>query len=159
MTERIRVATTILIAPSRANGALLAKQAATLDHLSNGRLVFGVAVGGREDDYEASGVDFHTRGRRFEAMLEEWQRIWSGESFGTAGAIGPPPPNGRPALVIGGSADAAFERAARYADGWIMGGGTPDQFAEGAAKLEHRLGGGGPRRVASDDVAGLLRAR
>ena len=136
MTERIRLATTILIAPSRANGALLAKQAATLDHLSNGRLVLGVAVGGREDDYEASGVDFHTRGRRFEAMLEEWQRIWSGESFGTAGAIGPPPPNGRPALVIGGSADAAFERAARYADGWIMGGGTPDQFAEGAAKLD-----------------------
>jgi alkanesulfonate monooxygenase SsuD/methylene tetrahydromethanopterin reductase-like flavin-dependent oxidoreductase (luciferase family) len=136
VTERIRLATTILIAPSRANGALLAKQAATLDHLSNGRLVFGVAVGGREDDYEASGVDFHTRGRRFEAMLEEWQRIWSGERFGTAGAIGPPPPNGRPALVIGGSADPTFERAARYADGWIMGGGTPAQFAEGAAKLD-----------------------
>ena len=152
VTERIRLATTILIAPSRANGALLAKQAATLDHLSNGRLVFGVAVGGREDDYEASGVDFHTRGRRFEAMLAEWQRIWSGESFGTAGAIGPAPPNGRPALVVGGSADAAFERAARYADGWIMGGGTPDQFADGVAKLDAAWAaagrGGSPRTMA-----------
>jgi alkanesulfonate monooxygenase SsuD/methylene tetrahydromethanopterin reductase-like flavin-dependent oxidoreductase (luciferase family) len=134
VTERIRLATTILIAPYRANGALVAKQAASVDRLSNGRLVLGVAVGGREDDYDASGVDFHARGRRFEQMLEQWQAIWAGESFGTAGAIGPRPPRGRPTLLLGGTADVAFERAARYGDGWVMGGGAPDQFAEGAAK-------------------------
>src|SRR5918911_4889616 len=66
VTERIGLTTSILIAPLRVNAALLAKQAATLDHLSNGRLVLGLAVGGREDDYGASGVDFHTRGKRFE---------------------------------------------------------------------------------------------
>jgi alkanesulfonate monooxygenase SsuD/methylene tetrahydromethanopterin reductase-like flavin-dependent oxidoreductase (luciferase family) len=66
VTERIRLATTILIALYRSNGALVAKQAASLDRLSNGRLLLGVAVGGREDDYAASGVDFHTRGPRFE---------------------------------------------------------------------------------------------
>ena len=55
VTERIRLASTILIAPYRANGALVAKQAASVDRLSNGRLVLGVAVGGREDDYVASG--------------------------------------------------------------------------------------------------------
>ena len=110
VTERIRLATTILIAPYRANGALVAKQAASVDRLSNGRLVLGVAVGGREDDYEASGVDFRTRGRRFEAMLAQWEKVWGGESFGTAGAIGP---RARPTLIIGGSAHVTFERAAR----------------------------------------------
>lgn len=88
VTETIRLTTAILIAPYRANGALVAKQAATLDHLSGGRLVLGAAVGMREDDYEASGVDIHTRGRRFEEMLAEWKRIWAGETFGTAGRSG-----------------------------------------------------------------------
>ena len=136
VTERIRLATAIMIAPYRANAALVAKQAATVDHLSNGRLVLGVAVGGREDDYEASGVDFHTRGKRFDAMLETWQRVWAGESFGTAGAIGPQPPNGRPTVIIGGTADAAYRRAAQHGDGWIMGGGTPDMFKEGLTKTQ-----------------------
>jgi alkanesulfonate monooxygenase SsuD/methylene tetrahydromethanopterin reductase-like flavin-dependent oxidoreductase (luciferase family) len=136
VTERIRLATTVLIAPYRANGALVAKQAATLDHLSNGRLVLGAAVGSREDDYAASSVDIRTRGRRFEEMLQQWQRIWAGEEFGTPGAIGPRPPNGRPTLIIGGAADVAFKRAAKYADGWIMGGGAPDEFRDGVAKLD-----------------------
>ena len=134
VTERIGLLTAILIAPYRANGALVAKQAATLHHLSKGRLTLGVAVGGREDDYEASGVDFHTRGRDFEAMLATWQRVWEGESFGTAGGVGPALPQGRPGMLIGGSADVAFERAAEHGDGWIMGGGTPDQLREGADK-------------------------
>jgi alkanesulfonate monooxygenase SsuD/methylene tetrahydromethanopterin reductase-like flavin-dependent oxidoreductase (luciferase family) len=136
VTERIRLGTNILIAPLRVNAALLAKQAATVDHLSNGRLIFGVAVGGREDDFEAAGVDFHTRGKQFEEMLEQFERVWAGESFGYAGAIGPRPPNGRPTLIIGGAADAAFERAAKHGDGWIMGGGPPDQFKQGAAKID-----------------------
>src|SRR3954454_22515576 len=58
VTERIRLATCILIAPYRASGAVVAKQVASLDRLSGGRLTFGVAVGGREDDYAAAGVDF-----------------------------------------------------------------------------------------------------
>jgi len=61
VTERIRLVTSILIAPYRRNGAQLAKEALSVDRLSGGRLVFGVAVGGREDDYEASGADFHRR--------------------------------------------------------------------------------------------------
>src|SRR4051794_27993299 len=129
-TQRIRLATTVLLAPLRANAALLAKQAATVDHLSGGRLVFGVAVGGREDDYEVSGIDFHTRGKRFDEMLETFAEVWSSDE------IGPPTPRERPAMVIGGQAGAAFRRAARYADGWIMGGGTPDMFREAKGKLD-----------------------
>ena len=131
VTERIRLTTSILIAPYRINGALVAKQAATLDHLSNGRLVFGAAVGGREDDYAASGADFHARGKRFEEMLAEWKRIWAGEE-----AIGPQPPHGGPTLLVGGTVDAAFERAARYGDGWIMGGGGPDAFVQVMPRLD-----------------------
>src|SRR4051794_13321788 len=130
VTERIRLTTDILIAPLRAT-ALLAKQTATIDQLSGGRLVLGLAVGGREDDYEAAGVDFHSRGAIFDQQLEELRRLWSGE-----GGVGPSPANGdRPQVLIGGQADVAFRRAAKYADGWTLGGGTPDQLREGAEKL------------------------
>jgi alkanesulfonate monooxygenase SsuD/methylene tetrahydromethanopterin reductase-like flavin-dependent oxidoreductase (luciferase family) len=131
VTERIRFVTDILIAPLRET-VMLAKQAATIDHLSGGRLTLGLAVGGREDDFEAVGHDFHRRGSTFEAQLEEMGRIWKGER-----GIGPSPANGeRPGLLIGGTAEIAYRRAARYADGWTLGGGTPEAFAEGRAAVE-----------------------
>jgi alkanesulfonate monooxygenase SsuD/methylene tetrahydromethanopterin reductase-like flavin-dependent oxidoreductase (luciferase family) len=135
VTERIRLATTILLAPTRANGALLAKQAATLDVLSGGRLVLGVAVGRREDDFQACGVDFDARGRILDEMLDLWARIWAGEEFGSAGGIGPRPDDGRPAVMLGGWAKAAFTRAARHAVGWTGGNCTLEEFAEGTARL------------------------
>ena len=122
VTERIKLATTVLLAPTRRDGTLLAKQAASVDALSGGRLVLGVAVGGREDDFTAVGADFHTRGETLDAMLEAFQQTWDGDAIG---------PDGRPSLILGGSVPAAFERTARFGDGWIMGGGTPDQFREG----------------------------
>ena len=134
VTERIGLATTILLAPTRANGALLAKQAATLDVLSGGRLVLGVAVGRRDDDFLACAVDFQARGRILDEMLDLCARIWAGEEFGTAGGIGPPPANG-PALMLGGFADAAFARAARHAVGWTAGNGTLEELSEGTARL------------------------
>ena len=131
VTERIRLVTDILIAPLRTNTALLAKQAATIDSLSEGRLVLGLAVGGREDDYEISGADFGSRGKTFDRQLEELGALWRGER-----GVGPRPARGdRPTVLIGGSSDVAFRRAARYADGWTLGGGTPDAFAEGREKL------------------------
>jgi alkanesulfonate monooxygenase SsuD/methylene tetrahydromethanopterin reductase-like flavin-dependent oxidoreductase (luciferase family) len=147
VTERIRLATDILIAPLRTNTALLAKQAATLDSLSEGRLVLGLAPGGREDDYAVSGADFHARGRTLERQLEEMRAIWSG-----GGELGPPPANGRaPELLVGGATDAALRRAAAHADGWTMGGGTPDMFADALARLREawRAAGrdGAPRTV------------
>src|SRR4051812_49826209 len=82
VTERIKLATTILIAPLRISGATLAKQAASVDALSGGRLVLGVAVGGREDDFEVAGADFSSRGKALDGMLAEWREIWDGDAIG-----------------------------------------------------------------------------
>jgi alkanesulfonate monooxygenase SsuD/methylene tetrahydromethanopterin reductase-like flavin-dependent oxidoreductase (luciferase family) len=90
-----------------------------------------LAVGGRQDDFEAGGVDFHRRGRIFDQQIARMTAVWNGET-----GVGPPPArDGRPRLLIGGRADAAYERAARYADGWTLGGGTPAMFAAGREKL------------------------
>jgi alkanesulfonate monooxygenase SsuD/methylene tetrahydromethanopterin reductase-like flavin-dependent oxidoreductase (luciferase family) len=125
VTERIRLVTDILLAPLHSNTALLAKQAATIDSLSGGRLELGLAPGSRADDYEVSGLDVHTRGRAFDRQLEELTRHWRGDT-----GVGPSPVRGdRPGLLIGGRADVAFRRAARWADGWTMGGGSPDGLA------------------------------
>ena len=131
VTQRIELVTDVLIAPLRSNTALLAKQAATLDSLSGGRLTLGLAPGGRKDDFDASGVDFSQRGRIFEQQLDEMTAVWRGE-----GGIGPAPrPGGRPGLLVGGSTDAAYQRAARYADGWTMGGGAPAMVTQAVEGL------------------------
>ncbi|GAC1322641.1 MAG: LLM class flavin-dependent oxidoreductase [Thermoleophilaceae bacterium] len=148
VTERIRLTTDILIAPLRSNSALLAKQAATIDSLSGGRLELGLAVGGRPDDFSASGIDFGSRGRIFDRQLDELTRLWSGD-----GGVGPSPANGsRPGLLIGGTADVAYSRAARYADGWTQGGGTPEMFAAGLENLQRAWSEAGrdgrPRAIA-----------
>jgi len=137
VTERIRLMTTILIAPLRPDTALLAKQAVTVDNISGGRLTLGLAPGGREDDYEVAGLDFHTRGRQFDAQLEELRTLWAGEERGAGYPVVPDPVTaGGPRLVLGGSSDPSFRRAAKYGAGWIMGGGPPDAFREALPKVE-----------------------
>jgi alkanesulfonate monooxygenase SsuD/methylene tetrahydromethanopterin reductase-like flavin-dependent oxidoreductase (luciferase family) len=138
VTERIRLTTSVLLAPLHTNAALFAKQVASLDRLSGGRFVLGIGLGGREDDYTASGITMAGRGRRLDRALEEMKRIWSGEERGFAGAIGPQPTRpGGPPLIVGGSTEAGFRRAARFGDGWMMGGGTPEMFSHAAAAVDH----------------------
>jgi alkanesulfonate monooxygenase SsuD/methylene tetrahydromethanopterin reductase-like flavin-dependent oxidoreductase (luciferase family) len=135
VTERIGLTTAILIGPYRGNGALLAKQLATVDAIAGGRLQLGIAVGGRTDDYEATGSPFTERGRAFDAQLAEMQAVWAQQPRGHAGAIGPAPVQaGGPPLLIGGTAPAAFRRMTEFGTGWIMGGGGPQAFAGGADK-------------------------
>ena len=137
VTSRIRLTTGVLLAPLYTNSALFAKQAASLDRLSGGRLVLGLGLGGREDDFAASGVSTQGRGRRLEEQVAMMKRVWSGEAFGYTGGIGPPPARpGGPEIILGGATQATFDRVARIADGWIMGGGPPDLFAQAAAGVD-----------------------
>lgn len=127
VTERIGLSTTVLLAPLRTNTVELAKQARSVNALSGGRLTLGIGLGARDDDYEASGVEQRGRGRRLDAMLDEMRGIWAGDEVGPTTA-------GAPRLIVGGHADAAYARAARFADGWIAAGSGPDQAREGAEK-------------------------
>lgn len=141
VTSRITLLTSILVVPFRRNAALVAKQAATVNHLSGGRLVLGMAVGGYKDDYQASGVPFAERGRRFDEMLTETARVWAGEHRGFAGAIGPAPGLSRDQLVFGGGGARTFSRVAKWGAGWIAGSRGVETFRRGAA---------GVRRVWAD---------
>ena len=127
LTTRVRLATMVAIAPLR-NTAILAKQAASLDALSGGRLTLGLAVGARGEDYVASGIDSRGRGRRFGEQLEAIRDIWE------EGKIGPTPKAPGPRVLVGGSSGEALARMARYADGYMHGGGPPRAFAGAAAK-------------------------
>jgi alkanesulfonate monooxygenase SsuD/methylene tetrahydromethanopterin reductase-like flavin-dependent oxidoreductase (luciferase family) len=127
VTRRVRLATMVVIAPLR-NTAILAKQAASLDALSGGRLTLGLAVGARGEDYAASGVDSRGRGRRFGEQLEAIRDVWE------EGKIGPTPTPPGPRVLVGGSSGEALARMARYADGYMHGGGPPRAFAGAAAK-------------------------
>lgn len=143
VTERIPLRTTVLLAPYRRNPALLAKEAASVHVISGGRLTLGLGLGWREDDYEASGADWSARGTVLDETLAELERAWAGHEYGFAGGIGPDVSGDPPELLLGGSVDRAFQRAARFGIGWILGGGTPDQFAEGREKLEKAWGEAG----------------
>lgn len=119
VTSRVTLGTSVLLGPTR-EPALLAAQTASIDLMSGGRMVLGLGVGSRAEDYEITQREFHTRGKRMDADIAMMQRIWSGESLMEGfGPIGPRPVNGRIPLLFGGSSDAAMARAARVGDGHL----------------------------------------
>jgi alkanesulfonate monooxygenase SsuD/methylene tetrahydromethanopterin reductase-like flavin-dependent oxidoreductase (luciferase family) len=125
VTRRVRLATSILIAPTRET-TLLARQAASIDALSGGRLTLGLGIGIREDDYDATGAAFRTRGARLDHQLAELRRLWSDGTVGTA-AVRP----GGPELLVGGYVDAVARRIATWGDGYMApGGGDPARMAD-----------------------------
>lgn len=128
VTERIGLAALVLIAPLRP-GALVAKQAATVDAISGGRLTVGVGIGPRRDDYEVAGATFGSRGRVLDQQLHELREHWEG------GVIGPRPVRpGGPRLLVGGGGDAALARMARHSDGYVHGGGPARAFRSAAER-------------------------
>ena len=123
VTERIGLMTSVLLGPLRPNAATLGKQTLSLNALSGGRFTLGIAIGGREDDYEAAGVSMSERGEIIDELLEGVKRVWDDDSIGPNDA-------GPPRLLVGGGVEASFKRAARFGDGWISGGIPPDQYVE-----------------------------
>ena len=131
VTQRVRLMTVILIATLR-NAGILAKEAASVDALSEGRLTLGLAVGRREDDFRAAPASIRDRGRRFEEQLALMRRVWSGApAVEGDGPVGPPPvQSGGPPVLIGGSDPRVLRRAGRLGDGYISGGREPSAVAE-----------------------------
>lgn len=135
VTERIGLLTNILLAPTR-NPVLLAKEAASVDQLSGGRLTLGLAVGGRRDDFVASERGFEDRGRRFEEDLDLLHGAWRGELVGGCPKPSTPRPvAGQVPILIGGTADAVIDRVVRWGAGWTAGGSGPDQVAPFAERV------------------------
>ena len=129
VTRRVRLATTIVIGPLH-NNTELAKMSASLDALSGGRLVLGLAVGARKEDYDAAAVAYKSRGKRLSEQLAALRSLWEEDSIGPR-TVHP----GGLTLLIGGSSDQIFARLVRYADGYVHGGGPPRAFARAADKV------------------------
>jgi alkanesulfonate monooxygenase SsuD/methylene tetrahydromethanopterin reductase-like flavin-dependent oxidoreductase (luciferase family) len=120
VTRETRLMSVVIAGPSRST-ALLAKQAASIDALSGGRLSLGLGVGELVEDFAAVGEEMRGRGKRFDEQLAQMKRIWAGAPMGGSGrAIGPPPVQpGGPELLLGGWAPRAIARIGRFADGYV----------------------------------------
>lgn len=119
VTERIRIVATAFVLPLH-SAPWLAKQAATLDVISNGRLALALGVGGREEDYRIVGAPFERRHARMDAQVAELLRIWAGEpALPGSAPVGPAPVQpGGPPLFIAASGEKPIRRAARWAQGF-----------------------------------------
>lgn len=128
VTDRVELVTMVVIGPLRPP-QLLAKQAASLHAISEGRLVVGLSIGARTDDYEVTRVPARGRGDRLSEELLDVPDLWE-EARIVPSLDGLKPPR----VLVGGGSGASFARAARWADGYVHGGGPPRAFASAAAK-------------------------
>ena len=149
VTKKIGFASGVVILAQR-QAALVAKQAACLDALCEGRFRLGIGVGWNEIEFQGLGVDFHTRGKRSEEQVRFMQALWAEPSVTFKGefhqlddgGINPRPKSGRVPIWFGGHAEATFRRAAKYGDGFM-----PLAYPAGDEALK-----------AFDKLRGLIRA-
>jgi probable F420-dependent oxidoreductase len=143
-TRRVRLGSAVLLMPFR-NPALLARQIATVDALSGGRVTLGISLGGRENEHATVGATYRQRARRLEEGVEVLRRLFGGENvtykgryFELADATITPRPHQGASLpiLLGAGSDAGLARAGRIGDGWIAGGGgSAQQFAANWEKV------------------------
>ena len=150
VTKRLEFATFVFILPLR-EPIQLAKTLGTLALLTNGRVALGAGAGWIREEFDALGIDFHTRGRRMDEMVELMRKLWTGEVvehhgrfFDLAPAqMSPPPPREVP-IWFGGLTEVAMKRATQLGDGWLGVGNTPDEASALLRKLK-TLRAEGPR--------------
>ncbi len=146
VTQKIGFATGILILPQRET-AVVAKQAATLDVLSNGRLRLGVGNGWNKVEYIALNQNFHTRGKRIEEQVALLRQLWTKPLITYEGrwhtipdaGLNPLPVQRPIPIWFGGHADAVLRRIASMGDGWMLNTPTAEQSQPELEKLESYL--------------------
>ncbi len=134
-TSTIRLGTGILIIPQR-NPLVLAKQLATLDYLSGGRMILGTGIGWMKDEFEALGIPFAERAQRNDETIAAMRALWSEDRATFEGAtvqfrdcyLRPQPPGGSIPVHVGGHSEAAARRAGTIGDGFFPFGVTLEQL-------------------------------
>jgi probable F420-dependent oxidoreductase len=148
VTERVRLGTSVIVLPQR-EPVLVAKQAATLDVLSHGRLILGIGAGWNEREFGFLGASFGDRGRRLDEYIQALRALWSTPDARFAGqfvrfedtSFRPQPVQpGGPPIWLGGGSRAALRRAATLCDGWHAVGTTVEEFAAGMATIRALAG-------------------
>lgn len=138
----LRLGTAVVIAPLH-SAAVLAKRAATIDRLSDGRLMLGLGIGWQREEYAAVGAEFTRRGLQLDECIMAMRALWAGGpstfrgetvSFDAVHLV-PKPLHGSVPIVLGGHSAAAVQRAGRVADGWFPFTASPEVFADAAAAM------------------------
>ena len=162
-TARLKFGPSVLVLPYR-TPVVAAKELATIDYLSGGRLLPAVGIGVElPKEFEASGVPFKERGRRTDEAIQIIRRLWLEDEVTFHGefyhldrvTLLPKPAQKPPPIWIGGKSDAATRRAGRLGDGWIPSFITPDEFRRGVEQVE-RYAREARREVPADHFGALI---
>jgi probable F420-dependent oxidoreductase len=157
ITKNLKLGTGILILPQR-HPLYVAKEAATLDVLSNGRLILGIGSGWLKEEFDSLGLDFHARGKLTDEAIEAMRALWSEKSvtyhgkhfnFGPVKMYPKPVQKGGVPIVVGGHSPAAARRAGKYGDGFLPGVADPAKLKElvGLMRTAAKDAGRNPDRI------------
>jgi len=158
ITKTLRLGTGVMILPQR-HPLYVAKEVATLDVLSNGRVILGIGSGWLKEEFDSLGLDFHQRGARTDEAIRSLRALWSPEavssfhgkhfSFGPVKCFPKPVQKDGVPIVIGGHSPAAAKRAGRYGDGFFPAIGELDKLKELFAMMsaEAKKAGRDPKQI------------
>ena len=135
ITEFVHLGSSILLVPIR-EPFVLAKQIATLDSLSNGRVIIGVGIGWNKKEFDLLGCDFKNRSKSIAENVDIMRKMWTGEYSNQGYSCEPIPlSNNGPPILIGGQSDGALKRVASFGDGWHPVGISPQEYSLGIQKI------------------------